>query len=113
VKPVPDELVKAWVAPLLEGGVRRDARKVFRAISAEHTLAAAEGLRSFDRPALIVWGTGDRFFSFHDAKRLADVLPNAHIERIEGARTFVQLDAPDRVADLLATFVRTGAPVST
>ena len=46
----------------------------------------------------------DKFFPFADAERLAAALPNARIEKIENARTFVQLDAPDRLAELIAQF---------
>jgi pimeloyl-ACP methyl ester carboxylesterase len=104
VNPVADELVQDWIAPLRDRGVRRDLRKVLLGIAPEHTLAAAERLASFDRPALIVWGMADRFFPFADAERLANALPNASIERVENARTFVQLDAPDRLAQLIAQF---------
>jgi pimeloyl-ACP methyl ester carboxylesterase len=112
VKPIPDELLKAWLAPLRDRRVRRDLVKVLRGISSEHTLAAAERLRSFDRPALIVWGMRDAFFPFSDAERLAGLFPNARLERVENARTFVQLDAPERVADLIGAFASAPAPVS-
>ncbi len=46
----------------------------------------------------------DKFFLSPDAERLAEVLPNARIERVQDARTFVQLDAPERVADLIGAF---------
>jgi pimeloyl-ACP methyl ester carboxylesterase len=109
VNPIADELVRDWIAPLRDRGVRRDLRKVLLGIAPEHTLAAAEQLRSFDRPALIVWGMADRFFPFADAERLAAALPHASIERVENARTFVQLDAPDRLAQLIARFAAAGA----
>jgi pimeloyl-ACP methyl ester carboxylesterase len=89
--------------------VRRDLARVLRGIDPRYTLDAAERLRGFDRPALIAWGTNDKFFPFRDAERLADVLPNARIERFEGSRTFVQLDAPDRLASLVAKFAATPA----
>jgi pimeloyl-ACP methyl ester carboxylesterase len=99
---VPDELIQSWVAPLRNPDVRRDARKVMRGIDPSYTLAAAELLRGFERPVLIAWGTRDRFFPLSDAERLAELFPDARLETIEGARTFVQLDAPERLAALLA-----------
>ena len=107
VQPVPDELLKLWIEPLSNRRVRRDLVRVLRGISPEHTLAAAERLQDFDRPTLIVWGLRDRFFPVSDAERLAALLPNARLERIENARTFVQLDAPDRVAALVAEMLPT------
>jgi pimeloyl-ACP methyl ester carboxylesterase len=102
VEPVPDELLKAWISPLHDRGVRRDLVRVLRGISPEHTLAVAERLRSFGGPALIAWGMGDPFFPFADAQRLAAALASARVERIPRARTFVQLDAPQRLAELIA-----------
>ena len=57
--------------------------------SAQRTLAAAE-ITSYDRPVLIAWGTRDRLLRVRDAQRLADTLPNARLELIENARTYVQ-----------------------
>jgi len=101
VKPIPDELLKAWISPLRDAGVRRDLRKVAQGISADHTLAAAEQLRSFDGTALIVWGTRDKFFPLADAERLRQLFSDARLETIEDARAFVQLDAPERLAELV------------
>jgi pimeloyl-ACP methyl ester carboxylesterase len=100
--PIPDELVKSWVEPLRQPEIRRDVMKVIRGISPDLTLAAAERLREFPGQALIVWGERDKFFPFSDAERLAVTLPHARIERVKDARTFVQLDAPERVAELVA-----------
>ena len=87
-------------------GLGRDCQIRFpaqsRGISPRHTLAAAVRLTSFDRPALIAWGTRDRFFPLSDAERLARTLPCSELVTIENARTFVQLDQPQRLAELVA-----------
>jgi pimeloyl-ACP methyl ester carboxylesterase len=106
VRPLPDELLAAWFAPLHDQHIRSDLRSVLQGISAEHTLNAAERLRTFDRPALIAWGNRDRFFPLRDAERLAQTLPCARLETIENARTYVQLDQPQRLADLLLEHLR-------
>jgi pimeloyl-ACP methyl ester carboxylesterase len=105
IEPLPDGLVQGWVAPLRDRRVRRDLVKVLRGLQPRYTLEAAERLRTFTKPVLIVWGRRDVFFKIVDAERLAALLPNARLERIEIARTFVQLDAPDRLADLIGEFV--------
>ena len=112
VEPVPDSLLEAWIAPLRDRRIRRDVVAVLRGISPEHTLAAAERLKGFDRPALIAWGMRDKFFPFSDAERLASVLPNARVEKIQNARTFVELDAPERLGDLVAEFASAPATAS-
>jgi pimeloyl-ACP methyl ester carboxylesterase len=103
MQPIPDAQVKSWVAPLADRRIRADLAKVVRGIDPSHTLAAAQRLREFDHPALIAWGAEDRFFPFSDAERLAATLPNARLERVPNARTFVQLDAPERLAELIGS----------
>ncbi len=105
VAPIPDPMLKGWIAPLHDRGVRRDLVRVARGISPEVLLDAALRLPQFDRPALIVWGLRDKFFPVADAERLAQTLPLARLERVPNARTFVQLDAPERLADLVAEFI--------
>jgi pimeloyl-ACP methyl ester carboxylesterase len=112
VEPVPDALLKGWIAPLRDRGVRRDLVRVLRGIDPKYTLEAAQRLRGFDRPALIVWGLRDKFFPVADAERLAQTLPDARIERIDNARTFVQLDEPARLAELVASFATAPAEVT-
>jgi pimeloyl-ACP methyl ester carboxylesterase len=60
-------------------------------------------MKKFDRPALIAWGTRDRFFPLSDAHRLAATLPHARLETIDEARTYVQVDQPQRLAELVAS----------
>jgi pimeloyl-ACP methyl ester carboxylesterase len=103
MQPIPDAVVKGWVAPLSDRRVRGDLATVVRGIAPEHTLDAAELLRGFDRPALIAWGSEDRFFPFSDAERLAATLPQSRLEQIPNARAFVQLDAPERLAELIGS----------
>jgi pimeloyl-ACP methyl ester carboxylesterase len=102
--------LRSWVEPLRDRGVRRDLVRVLRGISSEHTVAAAESLKTFERPVLIAWGLRDRFFPVSDAERLEALLPYASLERIENARTFVQLDAPERLAELVGEMLPVGVP---
>lgn len=105
--PIPALVSDSYVLPALTiAGVRADLRRVAAGVDARHTLAAAEGLRSFDRPALIAWSADDRFFPRADAERLAATIPGARLEWIEGARTFSPEDRPERVAELIASFAR-------
>lgn len=101
VDPVPDELTNDWVSPLRDRRVRRDLLKVLRGISPQGTLAAAERFPEFARPVLVAWGTRDVYFPQSDAERLVGAFADARLELIEGARTFVQLDAPELLAGLI------------
>lgn len=104
VDPIPDATLRAWALPLRNPAIRHDFVKVLRGISPEHTLAAAERLPAFAHPVLIVWGMGDAFFPIEGAERLAGLFPDARLERIDRARTFVQLDAAEQLAALVSAF---------
>jgi pimeloyl-ACP methyl ester carboxylesterase len=99
---LPDELLDAWVEPFLtDAGVRRDARRFLLAIDREALLDNTALLHDFDRPVLIAWAPEDRFFPLEHGRRLAAVFPNAELVEIPDSRTFVSLDQPDRLAELI------------
>jgi pimeloyl-ACP methyl ester carboxylesterase len=98
-KRLDDALLRAWVEPgARDGRIRRDTAKFIRGVDPAITLEAAEKLRGFDRPALLLWGANDPYFRLALAQRLAAQLPHARLLPIDGARTFVPLDRPDAVA---------------
>jgi pimeloyl-ACP methyl ester carboxylesterase len=114
-RPLDAELLESWVRPSLQNpAVFRDVVEILRRIDNRFTLEAAERLREFDRPTLVAWSTEDRFFKFRNAKRLAETIPDARLEPIEDARTFVPLDQPERLAELIGAFMRetSGAPTA-
>lgn len=105
--PIADDAFDSYVLPLLtRREIRADLRRTIADVKPRHTLAAAEQLLSFDRPALIAWSADDRFFPRSDAERLAAAIPGARLEWIEGARTFSAEDQPERLAELIGAFVR-------
>ncbi|MGH2952684.1 MAG: alpha/beta fold hydrolase [Solirubrobacterales bacterium] len=101
------ELVDSWMEPsLADPAIKRDTQKFTVGLHKRYTLEAAERLGGFERPVLFPWGTADRFFKLSHAERLAGALPDTRIVEIPGAKTFVQLDRPDAVAEAIAEFVR-------
>lgn len=108
---IPRELEDAWLHGFFhDAAIRRDLYKTLVAIDSADTLAAAERLRSFDRPVLLAWAPEDRFFTWKYAERLAADIPGARIERIEDSYTFTALDQPARTAELIGAFVREAVP---
>ena len=102
-----DALSADLVAPFLrDKGVRRDTIKVLAGIDKADTLRAAQELRSFDRPALVMWADGDRFFKRHFAERLAADIPGARLERIDDSYAFTPIDQPERTAELIIDLIR-------
>jgi pimeloyl-ACP methyl ester carboxylesterase len=100
-----DELVQEWLSPLFhDRRVVNDLRGFTASINARTMLEAAAGLPAFHKPALVAWSADDTFFPIDDGRRLADVLPAARFEQIEGARTFSMIDNPDALARLIEEF---------
>jgi pimeloyl-ACP methyl ester carboxylesterase len=105
-----DHLVREWVKPpLRDKAVAEDLRHVTRSLHQQTTLDAGARLREFSKPALIAWSADDLFFPVDDGRRLAETLPDARFELIEGARTYSMIDQPDRLADLVAEFASTAS----
>jgi pimeloyl-ACP methyl ester carboxylesterase len=99
-------LVAAWLEPARKDrAIRRDLAKVLKGLDRRYTLDAAERLRSFDAPVLIAWAPEARFFKLRYGERLAADLPNATLELIDDAFTFVAEDQPERTAALIRAFL--------
>ena len=110
---LPDAVSDHYVAPAIrDRRIREDARGFILGVDSADTLAAADKLREFDKPVLLAWAPEDRFFPIAHAERLAELVPNGRLERIEDARTFVAEDQPHRLAELIAGFVRQPASVN-
>jgi pimeloyl-ACP methyl ester carboxylesterase len=106
-RPVDQQVVDSYALPPLESAaIRRDTKKLMVGVHKRYTLEAAERLPSFDRPALIAWSREDKFFPTKYAERLAELLPDARLEWIEDSYTFSPEDQPERLAELIAGFVR-------
>jgi pimeloyl-ACP methyl ester carboxylesterase len=97
-----DEMLRAYFT---QRDVRRDTRRFVAAISKRDTLDAAERLRKFDRPALVVWAREDKVFPFAHAERLVELLPRGRLEVVDDSYSFVPEDQPERLAELIAGFV--------
>ena len=109
------DLYASWLeAARKDRKVRRDLKKVLRGIRPRYTQEAAQKLPGFGKPALIAWADKDQFFPREHADRLGQIL-HARVETIGPSRTFIPLDQPQRLAELLAAYApsRAGAPAAT
>jgi pimeloyl-ACP methyl ester carboxylesterase len=107
--PIDSDVLASYAAPLRDPDILhdvvRDTVKVVKGLGPRHTMAAAERLRSFAGRVLVAWEAEDRFFPRRLAERLAREIPGAQLEFIEGAGTFVPEDQPERLAELIGSFV--------
>jgi pimeloyl-ACP methyl ester carboxylesterase len=104
-RPLPREVVESYLWPLGESaGVRRDLRKFLREVHPRHTLAAAEALRTFTRPVLLLWGNEERLFPVRLAHRMAALLPDARVVEVPDTYTFMTEDRPAEVVRHIVEF---------
>jgi pimeloyl-ACP methyl ester carboxylesterase len=102
-------ITRRWIDPALRSGrICRDASKVLRGMRPEETLDVASRLDRFAKPVHLVWGDSDTFFPMAVAERLAEAFPNASLTTIPDARTFVSMDHPETVAQVIACAVGAG-----
>jgi pimeloyl-ACP methyl ester carboxylesterase len=107
------EASDSYVLPVLtEKAMATDFARIMRTFDPKQTLDAIEKLRSYDRPVLIAWSRDDRFFPPAHAERLAGDIPGARLEWIEDSYTFSMEDQPERLAEVIAGFVREPAAVA-
>ena len=83
---------------------RRRTHAAGVAADTELLLAAAEHLPSFNRPALVVWASGDRVMPPEHGRRLADLLPQGRLVEVDDSYTLIPLDQPARVAQVIREF---------
>jgi pimeloyl-ACP methyl ester carboxylesterase len=106
-RPVPNAITDAWLRPLLtQRQIRRDLLKYLRHYDKRDLLAAAECLRSFARPALVVWAAEDRVMPLAHGRRLAALLPDARLVEIPDSYTLLPEDQPGELARAIRQFVR-------
>lgn len=108
-RPVPDEVVERWLRPLrTDPAIRRDFRHYHTHVRRTELLEAAQGLRRFQRPALVVWATEDLMMPREHGRMLAELLPRGRLVELRGTRTLIAEDRPQRLASLLRWFVAEG-----
>ncbi len=77
-----------------------------RAVDKRDTLQVAERLRSFERPALVVWAAEDRVMLPEHGRRLAKLLPRGRLIEIDDSYTLIPEDRPAELSRVIQDFVR-------
>ncbi len=98
-RPIPDSVTDDWLAPALtDAAIRRDLAKYARGAKGvrDEFCAATERLRSFDRPALVIWAAEDRVMPIEHGRRLAELLPKGRLVSIADSYTLIPEDQPRR-----------------
>jgi pimeloyl-ACP methyl ester carboxylesterase len=107
------EVMRSYTRPIWRvPGVRRDLARLLRAVDTRYTFEAAEALRGFDKPALVVWAEDDRLFPREHGRRLAELLPQGRFELMPDSRTFIPEEQPERLATVVREFLARSEPVA-
>jgi pimeloyl-ACP methyl ester carboxylesterase len=92
----------AFVEPVIRNrGVRRDVTSFLKAMDKRQLIETAERYGQIQVPVLLAWGEDDRSFKIELAERMERDIPNARLVRIPDSYTFVSLDQPERLAELI------------
>lgn len=102
------ELTLDWLRPAMDNSaIRGDIARFARGVKPAELLDISTRLHDFTRPVRIVWGEADRVFKPEFGRRLAQTFPDASYVGLSDSRTFVSLDAPDKLAAELRSFLNT------
>lgn len=106
-RPIPRAMVERWTRPgRSDPAVRRDVRRYVATTDRRVLVEAAETLRRFDRPSLVVWASEDRVMPPEHGRRLAELLPHGRLVEIADSYTLLPLDQPQLLARAIRSFVR-------
>lgn len=110
-RPRDRELTRRWVTPAMtDSAIRSDIARFARAVDRRTLVNAAPRLRDFPGPVRIAWGTADRCFTLKSAQRLASAFADAELIEVAGVSTFVSIDAPEAVANAIASVATADHP---
>lgn len=110
-RPIGNEVMDAWFEPVLsDSKIRRDFKKYVRSVPPKKELLEwSERLRSFDKPALVVWAAEDKLMPPEHGRRLAEMLPQGRLVEIPDSYTLIPEDQPAVLATEVRQFAATGA----
>lgn len=104
---IPNEITDSWLQPLLgQRRIRGDLERYLRAVDKGEMLEAAEQLRRYDRPTLVVWAEEDRVMPIDTGRRLAKTLPKSEFVTVPDSATLIPEDQPDVLSELIRKFIR-------
>jgi pimeloyl-ACP methyl ester carboxylesterase len=102
------ELAEGYVQSFVKDvQIRKNFRRAARYWHPSYTIEAAEKLKNFSAPILILWGDQDtQLFPKPVGQKLLNIFPHAQWQDIENARTYIQEDAPEQVVKFIKIFIQ-------
>jgi len=93
--------LQAYTSPVVRGVLDR--------LTPEDTFDD-EDLRQLRMPTALIWGDRDGLFRIEGARAMAEALPDATLEVLEGCGHAIHLECPDRLAEAMQQARRRVAP---
>ncbi|WP_205697325.1 alpha/beta fold hydrolase [Conexibacter sp. SYSU D00693] len=99
---VPASQLERWCRPLSQDrAVRDETGRFLSNVDPQELLDVATRLPRYEGRVLLAWAPADRFFRLEDGRRLAALFGDSELVEVHDARTFVPLDQPEVLADLI------------
>ncbi|NJR71179.1 MAG: alpha/beta fold hydrolase [Synechococcales cyanobacterium CRU_2_2] len=73
---------------------------------AQATAEISQGLASWEKPVLLVWGSRDPWLPLEQARSMVKTLPDGKLEELEEVGHYPQQDWPEKVSSALLPFLR-------
>jgi pimeloyl-ACP methyl ester carboxylesterase len=97
------EITRSWIQPgLSDKAIRRDTAKLIGSMNPEDLLDVSTRFHQFTKPVRLAWGDADPFFPISFARMLAAAFPQSALTPVPGGHTFVPMEFPEQVADVIA-----------
>jgi pimeloyl-ACP methyl ester carboxylesterase len=106
----PDEEIERYVEAWERPGAITSAINYYRAALRQSPSRALARMRPIQSPTLVIWGEADRYLGSELAEPDRKLVPDVRVERLPGVSHWVQVDAPERVNELLLEFLASGPP---
>ena len=101
-----DDDIAAYKNALSQPGALTAAINYYRAAVRRNPFESARMLRQIEVPALLIWGEQDPYLGIELTEGLERWVPGIRVERIPEASHWVQVDAAERVNELMIEFLR-------
>jgi pimeloyl-ACP methyl ester carboxylesterase len=105
-RPATDEELDRYVHAAAKADDLRGGINFYRAAMRSAATGSLPKPQRIDAPVLVIWGERDRFLGKDLATPPPKWVPHARVEFLPDASHWVQVDAPQRVNELLLSFLR-------
>ena len=100
-----DEDIAAYKEAIAQPGALTAAINYYRAAVRRNPAEVLRMLRQIDSPTLLIWGEDDPYLGIKLTEGLVEWVPDIRVERIANASHWVQVDAAERVNQLMIDFL--------